>query len=315
MQQEEAFLAGLLADVGILVMHRVLGIEYDALVMQAGGDQDLLISLCRKNFDLDHAAVGGDVGGALGLAAGVGEADRVSSRPGGEGSAIEAAGGSGVYGNDHGGGVLCDRSGAAIVRARQELTERFKMSAEDIEKLLADIGASTREVAKLFELNIGQNRSYQEILDDAQQTLIQMSLQSQQQVQTITKENETLQVKATTDPLTGLANRARFNEFIEEQFTRAFKLQRPLAVLFIDIDHFKRVNDTHGHQAGDEVLRRVGKVLKGAVRNIDLAARMVARNLQSFSRKRKRIRRRRSRSRFGGTSRRKRSSLRRRRCR
>jgi len=103
--------------------------------------------------------------------------------------------------------------------------------------------------------------------------LIQVSLQTQHQVQEIKKENETLQIKATTDPLTTLANRARFNEFFEEQFARAYKLQRPLAILFIDIDHFKKVNDTHGHQAGDEVLRRVGKLLKLAVRNIDLAAR------------------------------------------
>ena len=51
-----------------------------------------------------------------------------------------------------------------------------------------------------------------------------------------------------------------------------FKLQ-PLAILFLDVDHFKSVNDTFGHQAGDEVLRRIGKLLKTAVRNIDLAAR------------------------------------------
>ena len=70
-----------------------------------------------------------------------------------------------------------------------------------------------------------------------------------------------------------LANRARFNEFFEEQFARAYKLQRPLAILFIDIDHFKQVNDTYGHQAGDEVLKRLGKLLKLAVRNIDLAVR------------------------------------------
>src|SRR6185312_12635635 len=99
------------------------------------------------------------------------------------------------------------------------------------------------------------------------------SLQSQKQVQTFQREVETLQVKVITDPLTGLANRARFDDFLEEQFRRAYAHLRPLAVLFIDIDHFKLVNDQHGHQAGDEVLRRIGRLLRGSVRNIDLVAR------------------------------------------
>ena len=168
-----------------------------------------------------------------------------------------------------------DNPARHIVRVRTELAQRFKMSLEDIEALLAEIGASTRDAAKLFELNIGQNRSYQEILDEAQQSIIQLSLQSQQQVQTIKKENETLQVKATTDPLTGLANRARFNEFSSRNnFARALQNATPARrALLLDLDHFKSVNDTHGHQAGDEVLKRVGKLLKLAVRSIDLAAR------------------------------------------
>jgi diguanylate cyclase (GGDEF)-like protein len=272
-QQEEAFLAGLLADVGILVMHRTLGLEYDALYLQAGGDHDLLMTLCRTKFDLDHPLVGA-------MLAETWQLPPVLSRPiACHHNPVEADPQlkplvEVVYTAMIVGEVFSSEDPAKpILRAREELATRFKLSPEVIEALLAEIGSSTREVAKLFELNIGQNRSYPEILEEAQQTLIQLSLQTQQQVQTIRKENETLQVKATTDPLTGLANRARFNEFFEEQFTRAFKLQRPLSILFLDIDHFKKVNDTYGHQAGDEVLRRVGKLLKLAVRNIDLAAR------------------------------------------
>jgi diguanylate cyclase (GGDEF)-like protein len=272
-QQEEAFLAGLLADVGILVMHRTLGIEYDALFLQAGGDHNLLLTLCRTKFDLDHPVVGEMLAEQWQLPPVLARPIALHHNP------LEADPQlkplvEVVYTAMIIGEVFSSADPAkSIVKAREELSTRFKLSGEEIETLLAEIGSSTREVATLFELNIGQNRSYQEIVEEAQQTLIQFSLQSQQQVQTIQRENETLQVKATTDPLTGLANRARFNDFFEEQFARAYKLQRPLSILFLDVDHFKKVNDTYGHQAGDEVLRRVGKLLKLAVRNIDLAAR------------------------------------------
>ena len=100
-----------------------------------------------------------------------------------------------------------------------------------------------------------------------------LSLQSQKTVETIQREVETLQVKALTDPLTGLANRARFDDFLRSSSGGPMRHQRPLALVFIDLDHFKNVNDTHGHQAGDEVLRRVGAGAAGSVRNIDLVAR------------------------------------------
>jgi len=68
------------------------------------------------------------------------------------------------------------------------------------------------------------------ILDEAQETLVSLSLQGQKQMQTMQREVETLQVRATTDPLTGLATRARFDEFFGEQFTRAYAHQRPLSL-------------------------------------------------------------------------------------
>ncbi len=272
-QQEEAFLSGLLADVGILIMHRVLGAEFDALCTKAAGDQDVQILLTKAQFDLDHAEVGA-------MLAEHWQLPPVLARPiAGHHNPNEADPQlkplvEVVYTAAMIGEVFSNPDPArSIMRSREELKTRFKLTPEEIEELLAEIGASTREVAKLFALNIGKCRSYDRILDEAQQALIQLSLQSQQQVQTIKRENETLQVKATTDPLTNLANRARFDEFFDEQFVRAYKHQRPLAILFIDIDHFKKVNDTYGHQAGDEVLRRVGKVLKLSIRNIDLAAR------------------------------------------
>ena len=79
---------------------------------------------------------------------------------------------------------------------------------------------------------------------------------------------------ARTDSLTGLSNRRAFEEAIELEMERARRAGRPLSLLLGDIDHFKRVNDSLGHQAGDEVLRRLGAILCGSKRRIDTAARI-----------------------------------------
>lgn len=79
--------------------------------------------------------------------------------------------------------------------------------------------------------------------------------------------------KAITDPGTGLFNRRHFNDLLEKEFSRAARFNEPLACLMIDIDHFKSVNDSFGHQAGDGVLAEVGAILKSGVRLIEVAAR------------------------------------------
>ena len=79
--------------------------------------------------------------------------------------------------------------------------------------------------------------------------------------------------QAKTDSLTGLANRWAFDEELALEWRRAERVGDPLGLILLDIDNFKSVNDTYGHQVGDAVLRRVGKVIADSVRQVDLAAR------------------------------------------
>lgn len=79
---------------------------------------------------------------------------------------------------------------------------------------------------------------------------------------------------ARTDELTGLNNRRAFFERAEEIFALARRHQLPLCALLIDIDHFKRVNDTYGHAAGDQVLKAVAETLKSSLRESDLYGRL-----------------------------------------
>jgi len=85
--------------------------------------------------------------------------------------------------------------------------------------------------------------------------------------------NKDLERLATTDPLTALPNQRQLRERLEDVQARHARGGSPFSLLFLDIDHFKRVNDTYGHPAGDEILRRVAKVLADRVRKVDLAAR------------------------------------------
>jgi diguanylate cyclase (GGDEF)-like protein len=79
---------------------------------------------------------------------------------------------------------------------------------------------------------------------------------------------------AFTDHLTGLANRRRFERQLEREVARTLRYGHPFSLLLLDIDHFKLVNDTHGHEAGDEALTRLGRTLQEGTRGIDLAARV-----------------------------------------
>jgi diguanylate cyclase (GGDEF)-like protein len=84
---------------------------------------------------------------------------------------------------------------------------------------------------------------------------------------------EALRAQATRDPLTGLYNRRYMQEFLEREIHRARRRDRPLAAMLLDIDHFKRYNDSYGHPAGDEALRFVAETLLNSVRAEDLACR------------------------------------------
>jgi diguanylate cyclase (GGDEF)-like protein len=83
-----------------------------------------------------------------------------------------------------------------------------------------------------------------------------------------------VQRQAITDELTELANRRYFMETLETELRRAERFNEPLALVFADLDDFKRVNDRFGHHVGDDVLRAFADVLRGRVRAIDLGARL-----------------------------------------
>jgi diguanylate cyclase (GGDEF)-like protein len=85
--------------------------------------------------------------------------------------------------------------------------------------------------------------------------------------------NTQLLTLASTDPLTGVANRRRLMQRAAEEIARARRFSQPVTVVMIDLDHFKRLNDAHGHETGDRALCEVARACVAVVRDIDLVSR------------------------------------------
>jgi len=100
-----------------------------------------------------------------------------------------------------------------------------------------------------------------------------MNLQLEDQVRKISALEAELRHQAIRDPLTGLYNRRYLVENLEREFQRAMRKSQPLSIVLMDIDHFKALNDTYGHLAGDACLRTLADLLHHHIRKSDMASR------------------------------------------
>ncbi|MBN2232222.1 MAG: GGDEF domain-containing protein [Deltaproteobacteria bacterium] len=83
----------------------------------------------------------------------------------------------------------------------------------------------------------------------------------------------TLEKENITDPLTGIYNRRYLDQRLQEEVAKSQRYSMPLAILLLDLDHFKKVNDQHGHQTGDQILTGIGDLILRTVREVDVVAR------------------------------------------
>ncbi|HEY2028727.1 MAG TPA: sensor domain-containing diguanylate cyclase [Myxococcales bacterium] len=158
----------------------------------------------------------------------------------------------------------------------REISAMDRLIVFDNSTVLKGLGA-----LKIFPLRAGDacigalvcgSRDRDGLPQGAQSELSHLALQAAEAV-TRARLYEEAEKLATTDGLTGLSNRRAFNGLLEQRLREAARYERPLSLLLLDIDHFKKVNDTHGHPAGDAVLRGVARLAQKAARETDVAAR------------------------------------------
>ncbi len=184
--------------------------------------------------------------------------------------------------------LFCNQDPAGGLEAlRQDLVNYLPIADVALQEVLQALDRHVRETASLFSVNVGQTRRYQDIQAEAMTQLTRLSLSAEleraeiaqreqaarRQVEELHDENTRLSRQATTDALTGIANRAMFQERLEQECARASGGRDCLGLLLLDADRFKQLNDTFGHQTGDEVLRQIGECLRSTCGSDALPAR------------------------------------------
>ena len=283
---DEAFLGALLQDIGVLALGRVAGREYESVAAAAGSDHLRLAELERATFGADHAAVGTWLLATWKLPEPLRFAIAASHTSTDE---LEVAGLHGdliaLAGIVRLSGLLADiwmqpDTAAATRAAKLEAQGVPGLKPADLETVLIRTAAAIPQVAELFDMRLGTTDEISTVLDQATETLVMVTLRAARQIDSAREAIDSLQHQTRVleeasqrDKLTGLYNRTRLDAYIIEEFAIAQRTGKPLSVIMADVDHFKRVNDTCGHAAGDRILVAVAEALRGRLRPRDLVAR------------------------------------------
>ncbi len=136
--------------------------------------------------------------------------------------------------------------------------------------ILISHGDFEKRVEKLSQDELGQlARALNEMADKLINSNNILESKVKERTHKLQQANKKLEKLSLTDGLTGIANRAKFDKSIDEIFRRCIRYKKPLSLLIIDIDYFKAVNDTYGHQTGDKYLKKVASVIKDCAERVD----------------------------------------------
>jgi diguanylate cyclase (GGDEF)-like protein len=163
------------------------------------------------------------------------------------------------------------------IRAVNAASQWLDMEEDEYRTVLDAMAEALPEVSALFEIKLIDPLQIAGVLDQAKELLALRNLreaaEARQKTEILESRTRILEEQQHLDALTGLFNRGRLDEVLNTEFHNASKRGWPLSVAFIDLDHFKEINDTYGHQAGDWVLASIARLLAASMRKTDVVAR------------------------------------------
>lgn len=287
---EQIFISGLLQNLGELILAKIFPKKYDEVLASVENNQDDLLTAEEAIFGITHAVVGTEVARNWGFPDILiqpilyhhspqdykGNDKRIKTT-------IHAVYLSDLLVNI----LLSEKPEKYHQQFRKEATKLLSLSPDEIESILEHVHIKFKEAGTYFNLKIKSSKSVQEILQEANIKLSLINLDYDQMnkqlilakihLENLTKEleekNEILDNLANLDGLTGAYNHRYFQNALDQEISRCMRNNTTISILLLDIDHFKKFNDTYGHQVGDFVLTEFATILKDNVREYDIVAR------------------------------------------
>lgn len=289
--KSRAFLDGLMSDIGQLALLRTAPDEYARLLDDAKQKDVPQVILEQECFGITHAEVGARLAEKWGLEAGLVEVVRFhhltplelaaiapSDLPRIKVSIVAAALEQYVYRNGRpGDGDVLFSVGRTLLDLTDEqlvqLPQRIRPRVEEAFQMLDIDSKDLPEPTTIMAL---ANQQLAEITMRAQNEAVEAVAQTrvlEEENRQLYLEKNLLESQLVVDALTGVNTRSFFQAYLEKEISRAQRSRTTIGVVFCDIDHFKRINDSYGHAAGDAVLRAVAQTLMSGVRQNDVVAR------------------------------------------
>lgn len=287
LNSEEVLLAGMMQDLGMLVFDSLMPRAYGRLA-EAAEDHEALRLAEKRILEIDHAELGAWLMQRWNLpeffqcaALGSHEPEctdyteyQVDACRQGELAKIVALSSrmADIW-------VTADTD-SATMQAASLADQCFGWDQQTFGEILGKVAELVRQLIDVYEIDISSTEDLVSISDQARETLTLRSLhmiheaaQERRKNQELEAQNSFLQEEAEKDALTQLYNRRHLARRLEKALAKAAKDNNSLVVALLDLDHFKNINDTLGHQAGDAVLYGVAKVMREQVREGDILAR------------------------------------------
>jgi len=287
---EEIFICGLLQNLGELILARTFPNEYEEVLKRVSEGQYDALNAEEDTFGTFHSTIGYEVAKSWGFPEVLLLPILYHHEP------LQ------YKGNDKKIEITCKASYLSDIlisilysdkpeefhkRFRKEAKKLLGLGNDDLEYILSEVHIQVDKAGKYFGLRIKKTKSIQEILQEANIRLSLMNLDFEQMNRELIKakidlenlaseleaKNKILNNLANIDGLTKIYNHRYFQNSLDNEISRALRNETEISLLLIDIDFFKKFNDTYGHQVGDFILKEFSATLKQEIRKYDTLAR------------------------------------------